>query len=149
MIREAESLTGNVNMGTAVVGRAEDVVFSDGTTLQQKFESGELKGETGANGYTPVKDVDYFDGADGKDGYTPVKGVDYFDGVDGKDGYTPQKGVDYFDGADGKDGKDGKGEKGEDGYTPVKGVDYYTESDKNEMVNLVLSALPSSEEVSY
>lgn len=26
------------------------------------------------------------DGAPGKDGYTPVKGVDYFDGADGKDG---------------------------------------------------------------
>ena len=35
----------------------------------------------------------------GADGYTPVKGVDYFDGKDGKDGedgYTPVKGKDYF-----------------------------------------------------
>ena len=45
-----------------------------------------------------------FDGADGADGYTPVKGVDYFDG---EDGYTPVKGVDYFDGKDGQSGKDG------------------------------------------
>ena len=51
----------------------------------------------GADGYTPVKGVDY---VDGKDGYTPVKGVDY---VDGKDGYTPVKGVDYTDGKDGND----------------------------------------------
>lgn len=35
-------------------------------------------------------------GKDGKDGYTPIKDVDYFDGKDGKDGYTPQKGTDYF-----------------------------------------------------
>ncbi len=34
----------------------------------------------------------------GEDGYTPVKGIDYFDGADGRDGYTPQKGIDYFDG---------------------------------------------------
>lgn len=37
----------------------------------------------------------------GADGYTPVKGVDYFDGKDGEPGYTPQKNVDYFDGKDG------------------------------------------------
>lgn len=69
----------------------------------------------------------------GKDGYTPKKGVDYFDGKDGKDGYTPKKGVDYFDGKDGKDGTDGK--------TPVKGEDYYTETDKEEIVNLVLEEI--------
>jgi hypothetical protein len=28
------------------------------------------------------------------------------------------------------------------GDTPVKGVDYYTEADKEEMVDLVLAALP-------
>lgn len=90
----------------------------------------------GEDGYTPIKGVDYFDGADGKDGkdgangYTPIKGIDYFDGIDGKDGqdgkdgYTPQKGIDYFDGADGKDGINGK-----DGYTPVKGVDYFDGQD--------------------
>ena len=70
-----------------------------------------------------------FNGADGKDGQN---------GKDGKDGYTPQKGVDYFDGKDGTNGKDGA-----DGKTPVKGTDYYTEADKTEMVNAVLSALPT------
>jgi hypothetical protein len=50
----------------------------------------------GADGYTPIKDVDYFDGADGEDsvvpgppGYTPVKNVDYFDGEDGEDSVVP------------------------------------------------------------
>jgi hypothetical protein len=83
-------------------------------------------GPAGKDGYTPIKGIDYFDGApgapgkdgtngkdgkdgtNGKDGYTPVKGVDYFDGEPGQDGYTPVKGVDYFDGKDGKDGVDGK-----------------------------------------
>lgn len=35
----------------------------------------------------------------GKDGYTPQKNVDYFDGKNGKDGtdgYTPQRGTDYW-----------------------------------------------------
>ena len=35
------------------------------------------------------------------------------------------------------------GEPGADGYTPVKGTDYWTESDKAEIVDDVLSALPT------
>lgn len=99
---------------------ASDITFEDGTTFQEKYNSGELNG------------------TDGKDGYTPIKGVDYFDG---KDGYTPVKGVDYFDGKDGTNGADGK--------TPVKGEDYFTDADKKEIVQLVLNDLPSSEGVSY
>ena len=75
------------------------------------------KGESGEDGYTPIKGIDYFDGVngvDGNDGYTPIKGVDYFDGADGVDGVTPVKGIDYIDGVD-----------GQDGYTPIKGVDYF------------------------
>ena len=34
------------------------------------------------------------------------------------------------------------GVDGKDGYTPQKGIDYFTTSDKTEMVNLVLNALP-------
>lgn len=66
--------------------------------LAQAKESGEF------DGYTPQKNVDYFDGKDG------------VNGKDGQDGYTPQKGVDYFDGKDGKDGKDGQnGSPGKNG----------------------------------
>ena len=79
-----------------------------------------------------------FNGSDGKDG------KDGKDGIDGNDGYTPQKGVDYFDGKNGQDGKNGV-----DGYTPQKGIDYYTEEDKSEMVNSVLSALPTWNGGSY
>lgn len=42
-----------------------------------------------------------------------------------------------------------KGDPGTNGTTPVKGVDYYTEADKQEMVQLVLAAIPSAEEVNY
>lgn len=42
-----------------------------------------------------------------------------------------------------------KGDPGTNGTTPVKGVDYYTESDKQEMVQLVLAAIPSAEGVNY
>jgi hypothetical protein len=110
-----------------------------------------IKGPKGADGYTPVKGVDYFDGKDGTAGYTPVKGVDYFDGKDGKDGkdgYTPVKGKDYFDGTNGKDGtsvtvsnvstssadggsnvvtfSDGKTLTVKNGSTGTKGADGYT-----------------------
>ena len=37
----------------------------------------------------------------------------------------------------------------QDGYTPVKGTDYFTEADKAELVNAVISALPSAEGVSF
>lgn len=41
------------------------------------------------------------------------------------------------------------GASGADGHTPEKGVDYFTESDKTELVNAVLAALPVAEGVSY
>ena len=111
-------------------------------------------GPKGEDGYTPIKGVDYFDGApgtpgkdgangkDGKDGYTPIKGVDYFDGAPGEPGYTPVKGVDYFDGKDGADGapgKDGKdGEPGPAGKDGEDGKDYVlTEEDKAEIAAMV------------
>lgn len=59
-------------------------------------------------------------GKDGADGHTPIKNVDYFDGEDGKpgkngiDGYTPIKGLDYFDGKVGD-----KGDRGDTGETPT------------------------------
>ena len=39
--------------------------------------------------------------------------------------------------------------KGADGHTPARGVDYYTEADKQEMVQLVLAALPTLEGVEF
>lgn len=51
---------------------ADNVKFSDGTTFQQKLDSGALKGDPGEKG------ADGLPGKDGADGKTPVKGVDYF-----------------------------------------------------------------------
>lgn len=42
-----------------------------------------------------------------------------------------------------------QGATGADGYTPVKGTDYFTDDDKNEMVDLVIAALPTWEGGSY
>ena len=41
-----------------------------------------------------------------------------------------------------------QGEVGPAGTTPTRGVDYWTESDKQEIVNSVLAALPAAEGVS-
>ncbi len=38
---------------------------------------------------------------------------------------------------------------GPKGDSPIKGTDYFTEQDKQEIVDEVLAALPSSEEVGY
>ena len=58
-----------------------------------------------------------------------------------------EKGQDGEPGTPGTNGTNGI--DGIDGYTPVKGTDYYTEADKQEMVNLVLAALPSAEGVEF
>lgn len=63
------------------------------------------------------------------------------------DALTQAKESGEFDGEAGPQGP--QGETGEAGYTPVKGTDYYTEADKQEMVNAVLSALPTWEGGSY
>jgi hypothetical protein len=50
--------------------------------LAQAKESGEFKGDPG---YTPQKNIDYFDGKNGdpgKDGYNPVRGKDYWTDAD-------------------------------------------------------------------
>lgn len=65
-------------------------------------------------------------------------------GQDGEKGETGEQGEKGQDGTNGTNGKDGI-----DGKTPVKGIDYYTEADKQEMVNLVLNALPSAEGVEF
>ena len=39
--------------------------------------------------------------------------------------------------------------KGKDGITPIKGTHYWTESDKEEIVEDVLNALPNGNEVAY
>lgn len=90
--------------------RVDDAVAD----MIRRADSGEF------DGYTPVKGVDYFDGAKGDKGdpftykdFTPEqlaslkgdkgdKGDNGADGKDGADGYTPVKDVDYFDGVNGK-----------------------------------------------
>ena len=67
-----------------------------------------------------------------------------------KDVNSPWQDIVALVGPQGEPGKDGlNGKDGVNGKTPVKGTDYYTEADKQEMVGLVLAALPAAEEVSF
>lgn len=70
---------------------ATNVKFSDGTTFQQKLDSGALKGDPGRDGAPGEKGDPGEKGADGAPGK---------DGAKGADGKTPVKGVDYFTAAD-------------------------------------------------
>lgn len=74
-------------------------------------------------------------------------------GATGEQGLKGEKGDIGPQGPQGERGPKGEqgiqGPAGNDGYTPVKGTDYFTESDKTELVNAVLSALPAAEGVSY
>ena len=112
------------------------------------------------------------DGAPGKDGAPGEPGRDGADGapgMPGKDGFSPQVSIEQTEsgatvsvtdasgtttsviengkagpaGADGKDGDTGpQGPAGADGYTPERGVDYWTDTDKQQMVQDVINALP-------
>lgn len=100
-----------------------------------------LQGLQGADGYTPKKGIDYFDGEPGPKGdkgdigLTGEQGIQGIQGPKGNDGYTPIKGVDYFDGIDGEQGPKGdtgeKGDKGEQGNQGEKGDKGDAGSDAN------------------
>lgn len=143
---------------------ADEVTFADGSTFQEKYDSGELKGQDGndgSNGVSPIVSVAAITGGH-RITITDANGtktVDVMDGTDGNDGAAGKDGtsvtvtnvtestvdggsnvVTFSDGKtvtirNGRKGSDGA--KGEDGKTPVKGTDYFTDADKAEMVNEV------------
>lgn len=94
-----------------------------------------LKGEKGDKGDTGEQ------GPQGETGATGPQGPQGEQGPQGPQGAS---------GAKGDKGETGEtGPAGDPGYTPVKGTDYWTEADKTEMINAVLAALPSAEEVAF
>jgi hypothetical protein len=106
-----------------------------------------------------LKGKDGKDGANGKDGYTPKKNIDYFDGKPGKAftyaDFTPEQ-LDELKGPKGDKGDKGdqgargiQGIQGEKGYTPKKGVDYFTDDEIVEILKPIRKeieelAIPSS-----
>ena len=79
--------------------------------------------------------------AGGENGVTPHIGENGNWYIGNTDTGKPSRGVAGAKGDTGATGTDGK--------TPVKGTDYWTESDKQEIVNDVIAALPDGTEVSY
>lgn len=69
-----------------------------------------------------LQEIHLQEGKAGADGYTPVKGVDYFDGKDGQDGTNGRDGQQGLQGVQGLQGIQGtQGEKGDKGDTGAKG----------------------------
>lgn len=113
---------------------ADDIAFSDEETFQQKYDSGELKGQQGERGEK---------GQDGKNGV---------DGTNGKDGIGISKSeintsgelvITYSDGSTANVGvvvgaKGDKGDKGDTGATGADGIGI-TSTEINESGELVLT----------
>ena len=79
-----------------------------------------------------------------------LKGEKGDTGAQGPNGDTGDIGPQGPKGGKGDSGPQGpRGPAGADGHTPIKGTDYFTESDKTELVNSVLAALPEAEGVSF
>lgn len=97
-------------------------------------EQGE-KGDTGAQGPQGKQGVQGPAGPQGEKGDTGAQGPQGKQGIQGPRGYQGARGEKGDTGPAGKDGADG--------YTPVKGVDYYTDTEKTELVNAVINALPT------
>ena len=109
------------------VNAANDVV--------ERANNGEFNGE---DGYTPIKNVDYFDGKDGVSVSSVVQTVESAD-----DGGKNVVEVKLSDGSS-FEFTVKNGNKGSDGRTPVLGEDYFTESEKDEFVASIWDELPDN-----
>ena len=121
------------------VGTTEpyDIYIFDGVT-GEFVNNGPLqgaKGDPGPKGDPGEKGDTGDTGATGPEGPTGLQGPTGPEGPQGPQGETGATGPAGPAGADGAPGKDGK--------TPVKGTDYFTATDKAELVNDVIAALPT------
>ena len=128
---------------------ANDIHFSDGTTFQQKYDSGELKGEKGdqgAQGIQGEKGEKGDQGAQGIQGEKGEKGDQGAQGIQGEKGEKGDQGIQGIQGEKGDKGDQGiQGEKGENGYTPQRGIDYWTSEDVETIVNEAISNIKAQE----
>ena len=104
---------------TKEIGNASQISFSDGETFQAKLDAGTLKGEKGDTGEQGPQGIQGdtgpqgpkgdtgLQGPAGNDGYTPIKGVDYFDGAKGDKGDKGEQGPQGIQGEQGPAGNDG------------------------------------------
>lgn len=140
---EQGSYNSSLNSATTPTESEVEQIYA---LIDEAIKSGMLKGEKGDKGDpgTPGKDgvngkdgMPGRDGAPGKDGYTPIKGVDYFDGAKGDKGDKGEKGDRGEQGVKGDRGE--KGEKGEQGIQGLPGTTVYSElSDKPSINGVIL-----------
>ena len=145
---EIDEAIGLAQQGSIISG-AEATTLSAGSTATAIVENNVLKigvpkgdkGDAGTNGTN---------GKDGTDGISATHSwngttltITSASGTSSADlkGEKGEQGIQGEQGAKGEKGD--KGDAGSNGKTPVKGTDYFTASDKQELVNDVLSALPT------
>lgn len=97
------------------------------------------QGEKGADGTMTFEDLT-------EEQKASLKGDKGEKGDTGEQGPQGEQGPAGNDGAPGANGNDGA--PGANGYTPVRGTDYWTTEDQASIVDAVLLALPTAEEVS-
>ena len=118
-------------------GNMYTVLLTDGTS----YDITAPKGAKGDKGDTGDKGAD---GATGAAGITPHIGDNGNWYLGTTDTGKPSRGETGLQGPVGPVGPQGpQGEKGADGKTPVKGTDYWATSDKSEIVDDVLAAMPT------
>ena len=124
---------------------ASEIVFADGQTFQEKYNDGQLKGDTGPQGPQGEQGPTGETGPQGQDGQSAtITGVTAT--VDDTSG-TPT--VNVVAGGTELARSFQFNFTGLKGKTPVKGTDYFTETDKQEIVQDVLNAIPNGDEVGY
>lgn len=130
-------------LAAAVQNPEQGVMYNVGTAAPYNIymydtelgwvDQGQLQGAKGDPGYTPVKNIDYFDGEDGENGTDGVSVVS-----------VEQTTTSFADGGNNiitvvlSNGKKStfvvkNGSKGSAGYTPVKGTDYFTAAEEQEI----------------
>ena len=139
---------------------ASEIAFADGQTFQEKYNSGQLKGQ---NGDTGPQGPQGEQGPMGPQGDTGPQGETGATGPTGPQGQSATitgatATVDDTSGTPTVNVVAGGTElarsfqfsfSGLKGKTPVKGTDYFTETDKQEIVQDVLNAIPNGDEVMY
>lgn len=134
---EQGSYNSSLNSATAPTESEVEQIYA---LIDEAINAGMLKGDKGDPGTPGKDGVNGKDGmpgrngapgkdgTPGKDGYTPIKGVDYFDGAKGEKGDRGEQGV-----------KGDRGEKGEQGIQGLPGTTVYSElSDKPSINGVIL-----------
>lgn len=125
--KNSVDLTGYATENWVQVGfQPKGEYLTEHQDISGKLDASELPSAIDA-ALAMAKESGEFDGRDGSNGYSPYIEDGYWYV------YTEDRGTYYNSGVKAQ---------GEEGKTPVKGVDYCTDTDRQEMVNAVIAALP-------